>query len=254
MFYTAILLLLTAAVARGNITGQHPHAGKCLCLSGTGVNARDKPGLLGTHVIATVNTGECYKFHGGILTKDGYTWYQLQHVNGHNPWVAGNFLNTGTTSQCSGSSSGSTSCSATAKNLACDLLARNNNKSIALWNIHPSGRHDNAYALNNIWDTCHGHAASRSHYLCSLCSSPAPGGSVCLSTTLLRYLHTLASKGYIHVNELAGACHTCGSKHYLGRAVDLHNDSRSAEMLKLCFAMGGWGQDEGNHIHCQFPS
>ena len=42
MFYTAILLLLTAAVARGNITGQHPHAGKCLCLSGTGVNARDK--------------------------------------------------------------------------------------------------------------------------------------------------------------------------------------------------------------------
>ena len=41
MFYTAILLLLIAAVARGNITGQHPHAGVCLCLSGTGVNARD---------------------------------------------------------------------------------------------------------------------------------------------------------------------------------------------------------------------
>ena len=34
-------------------------------------------------MVASVNTGECYKFHGGILTKNGYTWYQLQSVGGH---------------------------------------------------------------------------------------------------------------------------------------------------------------------------
>ena len=36
-------------------------------------------------------------------------------------------------------------------------------------------------------------------YVCSLCSAPAPGGHICLNEQLLHYLHTLASKGYIHV-------------------------------------------------------
>ncbi|RUS86195.1 hypothetical protein EGW08_006041, partial [Elysia chlorotica] len=52
--------------------------------------------------------------------------------------------------------------------------------------------------------------------------------------------------------ELAGACHSCTSRHYNGQAVDLHNDARTSEYLRTCESMGGWAQDEGNHVHCQF--
>lgn len=58
----------------------------------------------------------------------------------------------------------------------------------------------------------------------------------------------------LQVNEIAGACHSCRSKHYLGRAVDLHSASKNQTsiMLKTCVDMGGWGQDEKSHVHCQF--
>lgn len=40
--------------------------------------------LAGVHtaVHASLSTGDCYKFHGGIHTLDGYTFFQLQHVHG----------------------------------------------------------------------------------------------------------------------------------------------------------------------------
>ncbi|KAJ8301494.1 hypothetical protein KUTeg_020481 [Tegillarca granosa] len=158
---------------------------------------------LHTSVHATLNSGECYKFHGGILTKDGYTWYQLQHVHGENLWVAGTLLKIGTSSQCSGtqSASGGSCSDSQAKNYACELIQLHNAGKIHLWDRHPSGVHDNAYAYNNIRDACAGHAASRSHYTCSECPSPgAPGGHVCLSRNLLHYLVALARKGYIHVS------------------------------------------------------
>jgi hypothetical protein len=57
----------------------------------------------------------------------------------------------------------------------------------------------------------------------------------------------------LQINELAGACHSCQSRHYSGLAVDLGiGDHRNAEYLQKCTEMGGWGQDEGSHIHCQF--
>ena len=34
-------------------------------------------GTTGTTVVGTYNTGTCFKMSGGILTKDGYTWYEL---------------------------------------------------------------------------------------------------------------------------------------------------------------------------------
>jgi len=34
-------------------------------------------------VVASVSKPSCYKLNGGILTADGYTWYELQNVNGH---------------------------------------------------------------------------------------------------------------------------------------------------------------------------
>lgn len=254
------LVLLGATLTSANITGQHPTSGTCLCLTGTNVNARSSPSIHGS-VVGSVSKPECYTFHGGILTADGYTWYQLQNVHGHNAWVVGTYLNTAAASSCSGGGSQTTSgtaCTdATARDYACKLLKLADAGTITLWKQHPSGVHDNAYSYNNIRDACNGHAASRSHYTCSECRSPgAPGGHVCLSGTLLHYIYAVHERlGYIHVNEVAGACHSCTSKHYLGRAVDLHNPSgQSSTMLSLCTSMGGWGQNEGDHVHCQFTS
>lgn len=144
----------------------------------------------------------------------------------------------------SGSSNG---CSAHQKDLACQLF---NSANVDAFKAHPSGVQDNAFPYNNLRDMCHGLKASRSSYACNGCH--APGGQVCLSTGLLTYLIELKNHGNIIINELAGACHSCTSRHYSGLAVDLHNDERSAEFLQKCTAMGGWGQNEGNHIHCQF--
>ncbi|KAK7090334.1 hypothetical protein V1264_010146 [Littorina saxatilis] len=138
-------------------------------------------------------------------------------------------------------------CSSTQKALACEIF---NSANVQAFKAHPSGVHDNAFPYNNLRDMCHGLKASRSSYACNGCH--APGGQVCLSTGLLKYLVDLKNHGKVIINELAGACHTCTSRHYSGLAVDLHNDARSAEYLHKCTAMGGWGQNEGNHIHCQF--
>ncbi|KAK3587681.1 hypothetical protein CHS0354_042465 [Potamilus streckersoni] len=55
---------------------------------------------------------------------------------------------------CNTSSGGTGSCTAAVKDLACKILAQHNSHQISLWDQHPSGVHDNAYALNNIRDTC----------------------------------------------------------------------------------------------------
>jgi len=233
----------------GDITGTTVHAGDCVCAT-TGVNARDHAGLSG-HVVTTLSSGSCGTIFGGILTKDGYKWYEIKY-NGQRMWVAGKYMRTG--SGCSGGSSGSTAsgtCSSAQKQKACTLLAKSGH-GLDLAKRHPSGVSDNAYAYNNIRDMCNGHQASRSSYSCSTCPTGTPGGSVCLTNNLLDYLIKLVNNGNVIVNELAGACHSCNSRHYRGEAVDLHNDHRSAEYLRECTAMGGWGQDEGNHIHCQF--
>ncbi|KAK3102387.1 hypothetical protein FSP39_011009 [Pinctada imbricata] len=252
MWRVFLLLTLSWAVT-ANITGQHPKSGTCMCISGTGVHARTKAGLSGS-IHATVNSGDCFKFHGGILTTDGYTWYQLQHVSGsENLWVAGNFINTATSSHCSSTSSGSGGCTATAKDYACRILAMHNSGKIHLWERHPSGVHDNAYSYNNIKDTCDGHKATVSHYTCAECRSPgAPGGQVCLNEQLLKYIYDVGVKGYAHINEVAGACHSCHSYHYRGRAVDIDPGSRRSDFITMCRNHGGWALDEGNHIHCEF--
>ena len=57
------------------------------------------------------------------------------------------------------------------------------------------------------------------------------------------------------VNELAGACHTCRSLHYQGRAVDIDpakSKAKTQSMIDLCFDMQGFGVNETNHIHCEF--
>ncbi|XP_071083283.1 uncharacterized protein [Haliotis cracherodii] len=245
-----LLVCVLVATVTADVTHTTLKSGQCLCVHGGGVNARDHPGTSGTTVKATLNTGECYKFYGGELTLGAYKWFEIT-VSGQRLWVAGVYLNVGTTAQCASTGTGSGSCGDTqVKAWACELLQLHNSGKIELWKVHPSGVHDNAFSYNNIRDTCNGHAASRSHYTCNGCL--APGGTICLNHDLVHYLITLARKGYMHVNEIAGACHTCNSRHYRGQAVDLHNGSRSKEFLDLCFSMNGWGQNEGDHIHCQF--
>ncbi|XP_060084568.1 uncharacterized protein LOC132563834 [Ylistrum balloti] len=233
-----------------NITGQHPVSGTCFCLTTSNVNAHSGPGLH-EPVHASLSVNQCYKFHGGILTKDGYTWYQLQNVHGENLWVAGTFLNIA--SDVALCSAGASTCSdTTAKNLACEILQMHNSGRINLWDRHPSGNHDNAYAYNNIRDTCRGLAASRSSYYCDLCGTDTPGGTVCLSRTLLQFIYDLGKAGSMHVNEIAGACHHCHSSHYLGTAVDIQTSSRNNEIMAKCRSMGGFALDETSHIHCNF--
>nr|KAG5708191.1 hypothetical protein BaRGS_021125 [Batillaria attramentaria] len=145
-------------------------------------------------------------------------------------------------------------CSTEQKNLACTLL---HSANVDAAHAHPSGQHDAAYSYNNLQDMCAGRQAHRSHYTCSECRSPgSPGGFTCLSTNLLKYLVDLKNHGTIIINELAGACHSCNSRHYSGLAVDLHGYDRAgrdrrAEYISKCESYGGWAQDEGNHIHCQ---
>ncbi|PVD35639.1 hypothetical protein C0Q70_02602 [Pomacea canaliculata] len=152
-----VLLVCVGVVAVGaDLAGVTVTDGDCLCVVGTGVNARDRP---------------------------------------------------------------SGACSAREKELACELLR---NPKIGLARVHPSGKTDNAYAYNNLRDMCNGLKASRSSYSCSECATGAPGGTVCLSEKVLEYLATLAQKyDDVYVTELAGACHSCSSLHYSGKAVDL---------------------------------
>lgn len=247
-----VVLALVVVDVGASLIGTTVRAGDCVCAT-TGVNARDKAGLTGT-VVVTLSAGQCGTIFGGILTKDGYKWYEIKY-NGQRVWVAGNYLSKSSSSSCGSSSTGSTStgtCSAEQQRLACGILAKHNSGVVNLAKRHPSGVQDNAYAYNNIKDMCDGKQASRSSYSCSTCPTGTPGGSVCLTLNLLNYLTTLASRGHVIVNELAGACHSCTSRHYNGQAVDLHNDARTSEYLRTCESMGGWAQDEGDHVHCQF--
>ncbi|KAK7102321.1 uncharacterized protein [Littorina saxatilis] len=239
---TAVCLLLTTV--RANLSGTTVHSGDCVCVSGTGVRARDRAGLHGTSVVGTYNTGTCFKIYGGILTTDGFKWYEVSN-GGNRMWIAGNFLTKGTSSQCAAGS-----CSAEQKRLACELAGSAN---VQAAHVHPSGVHDGAYANNNLHDMCNGLKAQRSHYTCAECRSPgAPGGTTCLSLNLLKFLQDLKNHGRVIINELSGACHGCSSRHYSGLAVDLHNDARSSEYMTKCKTHGGLPLDEGNHIHCQF--
>ncbi|WAR03343.1 LYS-like protein [Mya arenaria] len=83
-----------------------PASGTCMCVNTAALHVRDQAGL-SSNVVATASSGECYKFNGGVITKDGYTWYELQNVHGHSRvWAASNYLTVSPASHCG--SSGST--------------------------------------------------------------------------------------------------------------------------------------------------
>ena len=54
------------------------------------------------------------------------------------------------------------------------------------------------------------------------------------------------------IDELAGGCHSCTSRHYSGLAVDLHRDRRTPDYIRKCQEMEGKVRAERKFIHCQF--
>ncbi|KAK7499203.1 hypothetical protein BaRGS_00009463 [Batillaria attramentaria] len=159
------------------------------------------------------------------------------------------------TRRCCHPTSGEGPCSRRHSFLACQVFRSSNVRAAQR---HPSGVSDNAYAYNNLRDMCSpGGKAARSSYSCNVCRSGTPGGSVCLSIALLEYLVELQDSGTVIINELAGACHSCMSRHYSGLAVDLHKKDfngrdRTADYMRRCRNNGGVAIDEGSHVHCQF--
>ncbi|KAK7495612.1 hypothetical protein BaRGS_00013059 [Batillaria attramentaria] len=68
-----------------NIEHQLVTSGQCVCLNGDGVNARDKPGMNNTRVVATFNTSKCFILNGHNVTCGNYRWFERM-------WIAGYFL------------------------------------------------------------------------------------------------------------------------------------------------------------------
>lgn len=129
-----------------------------------------------------------------------------------------------------------------------------NSSKITLAKAHASGKIDNAFAYNNIFDVKNGKLASRSKY------ENAPGGTTTLSPKLLKIMLSLSNKYSFSVSEIAGGSHSRRSHHYIGTAFDVNfingvkvNNSNKFrnEFIREAKSLGaGYVKFEnGNHIH-----
>jgi len=131
----------------------------------------------------------------------------------------------------------------------------------AFWNYHESGVADNATALKNINQAASGLAAVRSSY------GTAPGGSVCLSTSMLNGLYYVGSAYRLTLSEIAGGSHTAGSQHYQGVAFDVASINGSSvsssnpyyqAVMQSCrnngasLVLGPGDAGHATHLHCQW--
>uniref|UniRef100_K1PS19 Uncharacterized protein n=1 Tax=Magallana gigas TaxID=29159 RepID=K1PS19_MAGGI len=143
---------------------------------------------------------------------------------------------------------GSASCSAAAAAVACKIK---NSSKITLLKINPSQVKDGADPYSNIRDACARKVAKRSSYKCK--EGQAPGGSTCLDLKILQYIYDLgtSTKYQVQVNAIAGACHSNGSKHYDGKAVDFQlfgsgtaKDAQEKAFRDKCTKHKGWSHGE----------
>jgi hypothetical protein len=133
------------------------------------------------------------------------------------------------------------------------------------WNQHfVSGVSDGATAMANFYDSSAGRPAERSAY------GGAPGGTVCLDASMMQGLYYVASAYRVVVNEIAGAAHSTGSYHYLGRAFDIGTvngtavaslDTTTLERVsQVCRDTGARAvynrlndpSGHSSHIHCEW--
>jgi len=100
------ILLVTSQLVSGDLTGQNPGAGSCICLDNTGVNVRSSP--CGT-VIGSASTPQCFVGNGKkqacVLNGVNYEFFAMQYGS-QEGWMAGTYLQIGSSSQCTGSGDG----------------------------------------------------------------------------------------------------------------------------------------------------
>jgi len=142
------------------------------------------------------------------------------------------------------------------------LLNAHNAGTITLWD-QTFGRYDGADPLSNLKDAAAGRAAKTS------CYGNSPCTTVFLTSNLLNGMNSLiTSRNYRYfVTAVAGADHSPGSLHFLGRAFDvdevngvrIYGDSATSRaFMDACRALGatevfGPSNDPAghyDHIHC----
>jgi len=178
-----------------------------------------------------------------------FTWYRCDGGSYKQGLCSGSYYR----QCCVPKGSSGSSCGSSVKRLACSIKT---NSNIKLMRSHVSGVSDRATAYTNIVDTCNGNKAQRSSY------GNAPGGSVCLSQSLLQYVLDAANKaGPVQVNELAGASHSKNSRHYRGLAVDFQvksGDRSYKTWMSMCRSagarenLGPGDRGHSTHTHCAF--
>ncbi|XP_033751759.1 lysozyme-like isoform X1 [Pecten maximus] len=221
MLPTLLCCLAFAGITSASISG-HIASGTCVCLTTGGVHARSGAGLSHS-ILATLNSGECYKFNGGILTHDGYHWYELQDVHGHHRvWVAGNFLRTSSSSHCSGSGTSTgtsahgsfTSGVVSAHCLSCICQHESGCKPLGCaWDVNSDSC--GYFQLKDVyWQDC-----GRPGGSLAACAADLHCSSGCIQKYMSRYIggsgcaHNCESYARIHNGGPAG-CHHSNTLHY----------------------------------------
>ncbi|KAK3587370.1 hypothetical protein CHS0354_028739 [Potamilus streckersoni] len=192
-----------------------PAAGTCMCVHASGVHVRSGAGL--NHgIVATANTGDCFKFNGGVHTQDGHTWYELQNVHGqHLAWIASEFLQESTASHCTstGVSGGGTGTFATGivsqHCLQCICNQESGCKPLGChWDVNSNSC--GYFQIKNVyWIDCGKLGPSW-----EACASDLHCSSQCVQKVMARYIgpsgcpHNCESFARIHNGGPAGCHHT----------------------------------------------
>jgi hypothetical protein len=103
LFLAAALVAAASSQESYDITGTNPPSGSCFCMSHATVNVRDTPC---GNIIGTAGSPSCYTSKGGkqscILSGVMYEFFSFD-FDGRTGWAAGDYINLGSASACSGS-------------------------------------------------------------------------------------------------------------------------------------------------------
>lgn len=87
----------------------------------------------------------------------------------------------------------------------------------------------------------------------STCSN-SPQTPVNISPRIMYFLQAAAKVTSVQINALTDKCHSSGSNHYLGQAIDLDLQSGSlSALLPIAERYGGRKNSESTHHHIDFP-
>jgi len=116
-----------------------------------------------------------------------------------------------------------------------------NNKNITFWTNNGVNTRDVFVALSkglSAYTTC----------------PNANGAKPAVNPNILRFILAAAARTHLMVNALTDKCHTAGSNHYSGEAVDLDLNSGPLSILNpIALQFGGLKNSEITHYHYDFP-